>query len=99
MQFEFSRLDVALGLCAVWVENGRRLRELTPKIAELTFHKKLEFVSQTVEAAAPKVAAGAAAYQKWLQDADRARLKRNELVHGRWGIDPLNEKVVNVIGL
>jgi hypothetical protein len=30
--FAFSRLDVALGLCLVWVDSGRRIDALTPKI-------------------------------------------------------------------
>jgi len=97
--FEFSRLEVNLGLCAVWTGSGQRLDELTKQIKELSFHKKLDFLSQHVERSLPKGSKRHTAYTEWIARAHVSRLKRNQLVHGRWGVDPLQGHVINVIGL
>jgi hypothetical protein len=99
IQFEFSRLDVALGLCAVWVDEGANLEELTPKVEAMSFHRKLEFVGAAVERRVRKNSPSHRNYKEWLQRANAARLLRNELVHGRWYIDPRTEEAVNIIGL
>lgn len=99
MLFEFSRLDVNLGLCAVWTESGQRLEELTKQVEELSFHKKLDFLSQHVERSLPKGSKRHTAYTEWIARAHVSRHKRNQLVHGRWSADPLQGYVINVIGL
>ena len=99
MQFEFSRLDMSLGLCAVWVEDGRRLEELNPQVVAMTFHKRLEFVEKAVHALSPACSEAKEAYQAWVCRANAARLTRNSLVHGRWGVEPMTNRVVNVVGL
>lgn len=97
--FEFSRLDVNLGLCAVWTGSGQRLDELTKQIEQLSFHKKLDFLSQHVERSLPKGSKRHTAYTQWIARAHVSRLKRNQLVHGRWSVAPLQGQVINVIGL
>ena len=97
--FEFSRLDMALGLCAVWVEDGRRLEELNPRVTEMNFHKRLEFVEKAVSARFSRDSKAGQAYQAWFQRAHTARVKRNELVHGRWGVERSTSQVVNILGL
>jgi len=99
MLFEFSRLDVNLGLCVVWTDGGKRIPELTKQIAEYTFHKKLDFLSNFVEQALPRDSKRLVAYTEWIGHAHAARLQRNQLVHGRWGVDPIQQEVINVIGL
>lgn len=99
MLFEFSRLDVNLGLCVVWIDNGRRLEELTKQVADFSFHKKLDFLSQYVEGNLPKGSKRHTAYSEWIARAHASRVKRNQLVHGRWGVDPTHGHVINVIGL
>ena len=37
--------------------------------------------------------------ERWIERMHAVRLQRNQLVHGRWGIEPHKNKVVNVIGL
>jgi hypothetical protein len=39
------------------------------------------------------------AHTRWLNAADEVRECRNKLVHGRWGIEPSKEQVINVVGL
>lgn len=99
MLFEFSRLDVNLGLCVVWTDSGRRLEELTKQVADFSFHKKLDFLSHYVEGNLPKGSKSHTAYTEWITRAHDSRLKRNQLVHGRWGVDSTDGYVINVIGL
>ena len=99
MQFEFSRLDVALGLCAVWTDEGVNLKELTPRIDGMSFHRKLEFIAAVVERRLKKGSLTYASYTDWIERTNAARILRNELVRGRWYIDPRTEEAVNIIGL
>ena len=46
-----------------------------------------------------KGAACIAEWQAWLKSADQLRCKRNDLMHGRWGINELRGLVSNVVGL
>lgn len=99
MLFEFSRLDVNLGLCLVWVNSGAKLHSLTETVAELNLNAKLLELSKHVEAKLPNGSKRHKAYVAWLERAHKVRQQRNELVHGRWGIDAHKNKVVNIIGL
>lgn len=99
MLFEFARLDVALGLCLVWIENGQKIEALTAQVQSLSFHKKLDLLKSNLEKSFSAGSKRHKAYDEWIEQAHVARLRRNELVHGRWGINPMQQKVVNVIGL
>jgi hypothetical protein len=99
MLFEFSRLDVTLGLFLVWAGEGRQLEEITNKVGELTFHKKLDFLKELVDDKYAGNLEARSHYTKWLTDAHSTRDRRNELVHGRWGTDPMQAQVINVVGL
>jgi len=99
MMFEFSRLDSELGLCVVWTNQGREIEALTKQITDYAFHRKLEVLANFLchnyaESAAPRVE-----YTAWLDRAHIAREKRNEMVHSRWYIDPIQRHVVSIIGL
>lgn len=99
MLFEFSRIDVNLGLCLVWVNSGVNLERLTPKVATMTFHSKLLELTKHVENKLPKGSKRRMAYDRWIERMNVARAQRNELVHGRWGVEAHLNRVVNVIGL
>ena len=99
MIFEFSRLDFALGLLLVWSGQGRQLEEQTSKVEDLGFSKKLEYLDELVRAKYGKLGAAQSPYAQWLEDADSVRQLRNELVHGRWGVEPTKNRVINIIGL
>ena len=99
MLFEYSRLDMELGLLLVWVDDGQRLEKLTTDHSESNFHKKLRSLEKEAErkyAASPEALT---AHTRWLNAADGVRECRNKLVHGRWGIEPSKEQVINVAGL
>lgn len=97
--FEFARLDMNLGICLVWIDGGARLEALTKQVSEFSFSKKLESLGEAAERVFAEGHAGRTAYAEWLARAHAVRQTRNELVHGRWGVDEVREKVVNVLGL
>ena len=99
MLFEFSHLDVNLGLCVVWTDNGQRINELTRQTVDSSFHKKLDYLSQRVDSAFKKGSKEHSAYTEWIALAHELRNQRNQLVHGRWGIDPIQGHVINLTGL
>jgi hypothetical protein len=99
MLFEFSRIDVNLGLCLVWVDSGANLESLTPKVAALSFHSKLGELAKHVQLKLPAGSKPRVAYDRWIERMHMARAERNRLVHGRWGIEAHRSKVVNVVGL
>ena len=99
MIFAFSRLDVALALHLVWSKGGSQLDEHTKKVEDLSFQKKLGFLKNLVTDKYKDEEDAHSLYGQWLKDARAVRTMRNELVHGRWGIDPMKSKVVNVLGL
>jgi hypothetical protein len=97
--FEFSRLDMNLGLCLVWVGGGGQLQSLTEKVDEFGFSKRLEALEKRVEAFLPAGSKGRMEYGNWLRRAHEMRRIRNELVHGRWTVDPRKYEAVNIVGL
>jgi hypothetical protein len=99
MLFEFARLDVALGFFLVWSDEGRQLEKLTKTVGDYSFHKKLDLLKDLVEVKYATELEVQSHYTKWLTDAHATKGRRNELVHGRWGTDPIQAQVVNVVGL
>ena len=97
--FAFSRLDVALGLCLVWADGGQQIDELTPKVTALTFNQKLDALTVLVKRKFPERSKKRLAWVKWIEHAHMARTLRNQLTHGRWGVDPQAGEAINVIGL
>lgn len=95
----FSRLDVALGLCLVWVDGGRQIDALTPKVTELTFKQKLDTLTVVVRSKFAKQSKKRTAWLLWIEQANAARTLRNQLIHGRWGVDPYRSEAINVMGL
>lgn len=98
MLFEYSRLDMELGLFLVWSDDGRQLESLTKKLNDSNFHKKLFLLEKLVQEKYPGTTT-ADTYKSWLSDAHAARSIRNQLFHGRWGFIPKQQQVANVIGL
>jgi hypothetical protein len=99
MLFEYSRLDMELGLDLVWSDDGQKIEELTKKHSEHNFHKRLESLEKLVQLKYPDTPAALDLYTNWLSDAHAIRSNRNQLFHGRWGVSPQQQLVVNVMGL
>jgi hypothetical protein len=99
MLFEFSRLDVSLGMCLVWVDDGRELDTLNEKVSHLAFAARLGLLKAFVAERFATDSESFDAYMSWHSRADATRSMRNQLVHGRWGIDAARGQVANVVGL
>ena len=98
MLFEYSRLDMELGLFLVWSDEGRRLDERSKKLNETSFSKRLELLEMLTKLKYSDTPA-ADEYAKWLLDAHALRSLRNQLFHGRWGFDSRQGMAANVVGL
>jgi len=95
----FARLDMSLGLCLVWIDGGAQLATLTPKVEQMTFNNRLDMLASVV---VEKFVAGTrkrSGYELWIAQTHAIRMLRNELAHGRWGVDPRTNEAVNIIGL
>jgi len=99
MLFEYSRLDIELGLFLVWSNEGKTLDKLTKKLSDFNFHKRLDFLQKLVQAKYADTPKVIEAYASWLADAHETRSIRNQLFHGRWGINPTQQQAMNVVGL
>jgi hypothetical protein len=99
MLFEFSRLDMNLGLCLVWVDGGAKIDSLTKSVEAQNLKVKLDELAKYVNAKLPRGSNRRNAYESWIGRAHEIRQQRNNLVHGRWGIEAHRNKVINVIGL
>lgn len=97
--FEFSRLDMNLGLMLAWAHEGSQLEKLTKMVSGYTFHKKLDFLAELVETKHQGNQEAMDAHAKWLVEAHEVRTNRNDLIHGRWGVDHMKNQVVNIVGL
>lgn len=98
MLFEYSRLDMELGLFLAWSDEGRKLEEISGKLNDTNFNSRLELLEKLAKA---KYLDSPAAheYDKWLFDAHAVRSLRNQLFHGRWGFLPQQGMAANVVGL
>jgi hypothetical protein len=97
--FEFSRLDVALGLVLAWAHEGSQLEKLTKMVSGYTFHKKLDFLAELAKSKYQANQEAMDAHATWLAEAHDVRSNRNDLIHGRWGVDHMKNQVVNIVGL
>jgi hypothetical protein len=96
--FEWSRLEMELGLALVWQGEGCTLEKQTSDVGKEAFSERLLRLKSYVKSKYPDTAA-MQAYDAWTDRADKLRLVRNALVHGRWGISPSTGTVANIAGL
>jgi hypothetical protein len=97
--FGFSRLDMNLGLMVASILRVSGRPDQAQKVDEMNFHKRLEFVSRYVLETPAIDPRASEVMTSWLRSADQLRTQRNELVHGRWGVDPYKRKALNIVGL
>lgn len=98
MLFEYSRLDMELGLFLVWSNGGQNLDRLTKKLNNSSFNMRLHLLEKLVNEKYIHTPA-AEIYKAWLFDAHAVRSLRNKLFHGRWGFISQQQQVANVVGL
>src|SRR5690348_1808630 len=67
MLLGLSRIEVNLGLALVWVDDGKQLEELTPKVAVLNLSDKLARLEKEVKAKHPPGSKRRRAYDAWIE--------------------------------
>jgi len=95
----YSRLDVNL---ALFVSRWRGQDHRDKTLAELentSFKLKLDLLMPTVRREYGDDPSCAADWQAWIETANELRCKRNDLMHGRWGIYETAGLVTNILGL
>ena len=96
--FEFTRLDMELGLLLVWSDDGRKFEQLTKELDESNFNSKLVLLKEKANLKYKDTPA-LKNYSSWLRKAHAIRILRNDFFHGRWGFIPEQQCVANVVGL
>ena len=99
IHFEFSNLDMDIGLALVWSHEHGKVKSLTEKVSKLNFNSRVELLgnyAQEKYSLSPRVLNG---YKSWIEDAHSIRELRNRFFHGRWGFIPQDNLVANVVGL
>ncbi len=101
MLFEYSRLDMNLGLMLVWTNQGLQLETMTEQVSKphFSFGEKLQLLAKLAREKYKANAEALDAHERWLDEANVIRELRNVLVHGRWGIEATKNQVVNVVGI
>jgi hypothetical protein len=101
MLFEYSRLDMHLGLMLVWTNGGAQLEAMTEQVSkpQFSFGEKLKLMAKLAQEKYEANAEALDAHGRWIEEANAIRELRNVLVHGRWGIEATKNQVVNVVGL
>jgi hypothetical protein len=99
--FEYSRLEMELGLTLAWTDDGRELERLTSEIGDFNLKRRLGRLEAEVKTKYGDVKGAEArkGYADWLGEANRLRTLRNQFFHGRWGISAVRQQVFNVVGL
>ncbi len=97
--FAFSGLDMNLGLMVASTLRNTGREAQVPKADAMSFHQRLEFIESHIESDSSLPSKAKEEMKRWLADAHRARLERNQLVHGRWSTDPVRGKALNIVGL
>ncbi|MCG6461784.1 hypothetical protein K6U44_15290 [Vibrio parahaemolyticus] len=97
--FEFTRLDMSLGLCVVWTNEGKNLKELSSKYNQKGFSCRLKFIEKLAHKKYARGSDELNKYINWIKNANDVREIRNQLVHGRYGFIPHEDCVANVVGL
>ena len=97
--FAFSSLDMNLGLMVASALRYLGKESQAAKVDSLNFKVRLEFVENYVVTTPEVDPKAVSAVRAWVSQAHTARLQRNQLVHGRWGVDPYKRKALNIVGL
>jgi predicted transport protein len=101
MLFEYSRLDMNLGLMLVRINDSATLEAMTEQVSKpyFSFGEKLNLTNKLVQEKFKSNIVALAEYEKWIESANAIRELRNVLVHGRWGVEATKNRVVNVVGI
>ena len=97
--FAFSRLDVNLALYVANYRGEANRAQVIEQLENTSFKEKLSLVLLSTERWYRDQSQCRQDWERWLIHADQLRLQRNDLVHGRWGVNDWHGYVANVVGL
>ena len=97
--FEFSQLEVNIDFCIICSSNGINREQLIKKFNQKNFTTKLEFIEKLATKTFNQKPKELNKYIDWLKDTKKIRDFRNRLAHGRYGFNPNNGSIANVIGI
>ncbi|MEZ5490273.1 MAG: hypothetical protein R3F50_08135 [Gammaproteobacteria bacterium] len=97
--FEFTQLDMELGLYLCWSDHSVGVEELTKKVNDMNFNLRINLLKVKVQEKFSGALNIVKKYDEWINDAHGIRELRNELFHGRWGFDLQRQSAANVVGL
>jgi hypothetical protein len=98
--FTYSRLDLTLALFVAGHQGQEQREKVLQRLqSNESFKIKLDLVLPTVLLEYPEDAECMEIWEEWLRDANTLRLKRNDMIHGRWGFNDRLGEVTNIRGL
>jgi len=98
--FTYSRLEVNLALFVASHEGSEARDKVLAQLEKGgSFYDKLALVLPTVRREFPEDADCMEIWDEWLKEADALRVKRNDMIHGRWGVHEHLGEVINITGL
>jgi hypothetical protein len=98
--FVYTRLELNLALFVAGHKGDEHREKVLRKIQEEeSFKKKLVLLLRAVQKQFPEDADCLDIWEGWLNKAEKLRVTRNSLVHGRWGINEHVGEIINVHGL
>ena len=95
----YSGLDLNLALYVAGWRGDARRQESLADLDNTSFKAKLDLVLLAARQEYGDNAACISDWQAWLEMANELRRKRNDLMHGRWGILERQAVVINITGL
>jgi len=99
MLFEYSRLDMELGWYLSWSDDAKSLKKMAKKMAAINFSQRLDHSHKRVSEKYCDSPDIIDSHASWISDAHAIRELRNQHFHGRWGVEPVQQRVANVVGL
>jgi len=91
---EFAQLEFRLGL-----RIATQLPEFEAKAGEAWFAQRVEILGDAARRRFDDSPVSYASYLAWIAEVNALRAQRNQLVHGRWGIEATQGVACNVVGM
>ena len=94
-----SRLDTNLGLMVASINRLQGKTASDASLSEKSLHARLRVVRKFIGQSPELGPTARQAMTNWWKEVDAARSWRNQLIHGRWDIDPQRRVLLDLTGL
>jgi len=96
---EWSRFDLAIGLAAVWADEGRNLDQYSEALNNRPAANRVRFIEKIMRKKFAPESVAYKLYSVWIRDADLIRECRNTIIHSRFGIVGVPPRLEGARGL